>query len=364
MKKNKIFGEVEILYYNDTVDIIYEACTACYDNTKNISYEEKKEYIQKRVSCGHDSVLEHGFLSFIIHDIKTNIFTEALLEVINHSHYLYIYSSQNEDESWNVMIGGSIRAYKSLIKEFINDHLDDSSDIDNFILNHIINTLHLTTVKEFYCDINNALIDSRKFLDIPFELNEIRNVYDSWGHNNLEVDNIKILDYPCGLNNIYSTSYRYGFLENEVNNIIPVTVLFSNMSRTATHQLVRHRNAITQESQRYVNSSNAKFTTPDMRSYMKDYKEKRVSIDIFGNKTNTTLDILGSELIKIYDQLVNQGLKKEDARAFLPSNVQCKRLYMTFTINSLNKFLELRTDPHAQTEIRSYALDIKYLLDK
>ena len=52
------------------------------------------------------------------------------------------------------------------------------------------------------------------------------------------------------------------------------------------------------ESQRYVNSSNAKFTTPDMSSYMKTIKEKRVSIDIFGNKTNTTLDILGSELIK------------------------------------------------------------------
>jgi thymidylate synthase ThyX len=61
---------------------------------------------------------------------------------------------------------------------------------------------------------------------------------------------------------------------------------------------------------------------------------------------------------------IEYSREKEDARAFLPSNVQCKRLYMTFTINSLNKFLELRTDPHAQTEIRSYALDIKYLLDK
>ena len=37
MKKNKNnHGVSEILYYNDTVNIIYEACTACYNNTKDI----------------------------------------------------------------------------------------------------------------------------------------------------------------------------------------------------------------------------------------------------------------------------------------------------------------------------------------
>ena len=59
--------------------------------------------------------------------------------------------------------------------------------------------------------------------------------------------------------------------------------------------------------------------------------------------------------------LIAQGLNKEDARAFLPSNVQCNKLYMTFTLSSLYDFLILRTDKHAQAEIRSYANDIKGL---
>ena len=48
MKKNN-HGVSEILYYNDTVNIIYEACTACYNNTKDISYQEKKEYIKPEI---------------------------------------------------------------------------------------------------------------------------------------------------------------------------------------------------------------------------------------------------------------------------------------------------------------------------
>ena len=74
-------------------------------------------------------------------------------------------------------------------------------------------------------------------------------------------------------------------------------------------------------------------------------------------------DEIGDKLMSIYPLLLSQGVKKEDARAFLPSNVNCGRLYMTFTISSLIKFLELRTDKHAQLEIRKYALVINSVID-
>ena len=146
-----------------------------------------------------------------------------------------------------------------------------------------------------------------------------------------------------------------GFSNSVYENIIPIMIEFKNMSRTATHQLVRHRNAITQESQRYVSAENATFTIP-----MEDYEEKKMyNISIFGSSHMGSLTDLASELLAIYKQLIQQGLKKEEARAFLPSNVNCGRLYMTFTIASLKKFLQLRTDPHAQYEIRQYALAIE-----
>jgi thymidylate synthase (FAD) len=149
-----------------------------------------------------------------------------------------------------------------------------------------------------------------------------------------------------------------GFYINILYKIIPVAVVFRNMSRTATHQLVRHRNAITQESQRYVSAENASFTIP-----VPDYTDdKEYTVDIFGKKTTVPLTVLATQLIKIYEQLRKQGLKKEEARAFLPANVNCGRLYMTFTLDSMLAFLNLRTDPHAQFEIRKYAEAIKEIM--
>lgn len=153
------------------------------------------------------------------------------------------------------------------------------------------------------------------------------------------------------LSDIKEIVLHSGFNRNVIYNILPITVVFYNMSRTATHQLVRHRNAITQESQRYVNAKNASFTIP-----VPDYTDdKKYTVEIFGNKVTAPLTVLATGLTKVYDQLIRQGLKKEEARAFLPANINCGRLYMTFTLFSLIAFLNLRTDSHAQYEIRKYA---------
>ena len=75
-----------------------------------------------------------------------------------------------------------------------------------------------------------------------------------------------------------------------------------------------------------------------------------------------TLNEIGEAEASIYAQLNNptitgadHALSKEDARAFLPSNIQCKKIYVTFTYKSLLKFLDLREDTAAQAEIRLYA---------
>ena len=72
---------------------------------------------------------------------------------------------------------------------------------------------------------------------------------------------------------------------------------------------------------------------------------------------DVTLQELGQLIISIYPQLVEQGLLKEDARAFLPNNTESS-LYMTFTLLGIIKFLELRTDSHAQKEIQLIANEI------
>lgn len=364
MKKNynNPNGIMEILYYNDTVSIIYEACTACYNNTKDISYEEKKEYISKRVKCGHESVLEHGYVSLIISGITTEDFTRCLAEITGPGHYLHIHSSCLEDESYSLLIGGSVRAFKHCITEYLNSF---NNEVNNFIINHILNALYETTVKEFYPELEEF---HKYFMDKIFDPIDIyKDIEESFNDNKIENDLFTIygiIPYSY-IYKIQNVILRNGFLLDELHHVIPLTVCFKNMSRTATHQLVRHRNAITQESQRYVDYSNAGFTIPDMSSYMEDYEEKKFKIELskFGMKAEMPLSGLVETLLDIYPQLIEQGMKKEDARAFLPSNVQCGRLYMTFTYKTFEKFLELRTDPHAQTEIRKYAISLQDVFD-
>lgn len=360
--------EARLLYGNYVVDDIYAACTACYDNAKpNISFKEKINYITKRIKAGHDSVTEHGFVTMIISGIPND---ELAMHSINNlrdaCQYLRVFSATLEDDTISLLVGGSVRGYRHLIKT-IYDREDILFEKVMYVLNH-------TLTKDLFIDLleDDSLIpyDLRNFLEVP----DIS--ICTGGHKYITTENgdvlmtdecdcdmkpiiidnpgVEIFDYITYgeylvINNVAG---QYGFTYKEISEVIPVSILFKNMSRTATHQLVRHRNAITQESQRYVDYSKAPFTTP-----VDDDKEYLVTI--FGTSKKITLEDLGKELCTVYQQLINQGLKKEEARAYLPSNVQCKRLYMTFTLSSLNKFLELRTDPHAQSEIRSYATAIK-----
>ena len=118
------------------------------------------------------------------------------------------------------------------------------------------------------------------------------------------------------------------------------------MSRAATHQLVRHRNAITQESMRYVNYSDATFYIPE--------NLKSVNIDVSGKGVWTASSVC-KFLQGFYDAAVKSGIPKEDARGLLPNATECGQLYMTFTWYNFVKFLQLRMDKAAQKEIREFA---------
>jgi flavin-dependent thymidylate synthase len=277
-----------------------------------------------------------------------------------------------------MIINGSVRGYK----HFLN-HVTENDYENNIIIRYMINLLTEYSVKELYGtnfflhegykeEVLNFVDADPYVLDIETPRNGIQ--YDTIVNRviegiatNSEPDckqiTLGVDADPLAVSNefdIIEELLQAGFYANVAYNIIPVAVVFRNMSRTATHQLVRHRNAITQESQRYVPAENATFTIP-----VPEYTdEKEYTVDIFGKKTTVPLTVLATQLTKIYEQLRKQGLKKEEARAFLPANINCGRLYMTFTLNSMRAFLNLRTDPHAQYEIRRYAETIKEALEE
>jgi len=119
------------------------------------------------------------------------------------------------------------------------------------------------------------------------------------------------------------------------------TFAISDVSRSLTHQLVRHRIAsYAQQSQRYVNLNIPNYVIPPTidsnKEMQKAYKE--------------TMEIIWDQ----YNKLIDMGIPAEDSRYVLP-NAACTNIIVTMNARSLLNFFELRCCLHAQWEIRKLA---------
>jgi thymidylate synthase (FAD) len=119
------------------------------------------------------------------------------------------------------------------------------------------------------------------------------------------------------------------------------TFAISGVSRSLTHQLVRHRIAsYAQQSQRYVNLETPCYITPP-----KIKKDKQIK-KAYENVMKTIWDE--------YNKLLTMDIPAEDARYILP-NATCTNIMVTMNARSLLNFFELRCCLHAQWEIRMLA---------
>ena len=119
------------------------------------------------------------------------------------------------------------------------------------------------------------------------------------------------------------------------------TFAISDVSRSLTHQLVRHRIAsYSQQSQRYVNLVEPNFVVPPKIEKNKELKKAYCA----------TMDNIWAE----YNKLLELGIPAEDARYVLP-NAACTNIIVTMNARSLLNFFDLRCCLHAQWEIRKLA---------
>jgi thymidylate synthase (FAD) len=68
------------------------------------------------------------------------------------------------------------------------------------------------------------------------------------------------------------------------------------------------------------------------------------------------------QAISLYKSLIANGVAREQARDILPQNLYTEA-YWTVSLQALLHFLQQRTTPEAQYEIKSYALCIQKLID-
>lgn len=357
--KNTISGILhsEIISYNDAVTIIHDATKVCWDKPPAETYNEKKIFVNKRIKTGHESILEHGNIAMLIS--VSDEYSDCIAELTCSKAFRYLNSEivrdiVHNEFVWNIMIGGSIRAYKHMIRNMRNRA--------NPIYNQILNNLYTITPREFWTDLIEDEVVLDRFVDIMTTRDDVDEDIDTNTMNYDECYRVKSTNESKiefvnvdDLYTLYSKVQKYGFDRNDCLDMCTITIKFKEMSRVITQQLIRHRNAITQASGRYIDlSDKVKFNDPcDFKPDLN--KNGHYIINLNGNDTVLTLQELGDMICGVYDQVKRAGIAKEDARGFLPQNAQCGDLYMTFTYRSLLKFLELRTHRSAQAEIRLYA---------
>lgn len=127
---------------------------------------------------------------------------------------------------------------------------------------------------------------------------------------------------------------------------VTFTFAIANVSRTLTHQLVRHRIGVAfdQQSQRYVKFKAPEVTVPPSIASDADVAD-RYANEIEGN-------------FALYQELIERGVPAEDARFVFP-NATRTNLVMTANLRALMHMCDLRLCTLAQWEIQVLFREIK-----
>lgn len=124
------------------------------------------------------------------------------------------------------------------------------------------------------------------------------------------------------------------------------TLRIEGISRACLAQLTRHRIAsYSVMSQRYCKVDNRKMWYVVPPSFQGTELESLYRIEMYRG-------------LDEYEYAISRGVKPEDARFLLPEATKTS-LVMTINARSLQNFLTLRLDSHAQWEIRELALEIE-----
>lgn len=144
-----------------------------------------------------------------------------------------------------------------------------------------------------------------------------------------------------------------------------------DVSRSLTHELVRHRHAsYSQLSQRYVDSSDVHFVVPPaLQELEKAHPEHSVI-------TNWKLHCLASRqlyedltesLSNLYEDITDKTEKRkrarEAARSVLPNATETK-VFLTMNARALRHFLTLRASAMADREIRNLAVKMFKIMNQ
>lgn len=137
-------------------------------------------------------------------------------------------------------------------------------------------------------------------------------------------------------------------------------LLITGISRSLTHELVRHRAGMSysQLSQRYVDESVAEYVEPDVIA--EDPELHQLWVETI-QKTHESYVQLSEKLLSKFasesDKTARRKNARQAARSVLPNSTETK-IFVTANARALRHFFEQRGSRHADPEIRKLANEI------
>jgi thymidylate synthase (FAD) len=142
--------------------------------------------------------------------------------------------------------------------------------------------------------------------------------------------------------------------------------IFTGISRTLTHELIRHRAGFgfSQLSQRYVDESVAEYVEPDCIAENPELHKLWLeavsqSHEAYVKLTEKLLDAFKDEP----DRTLRRKLARQAARSVLPNATETK-IFVTANARALRHFIEMRASRHAETEIRKLAVQVLRIMQQ
>jgi thymidylate synthase (FAD) len=136
--------------------------------------------------------------------------------------------------------------------------------------------------------------------------------------------------------------------------------VFTGVSRSLTHELVRHRSGFgySQLSQRYVDESVAEYVEPDVIG--DDPELHALWLEAIGHVHRAYVRLVEKLADKFKDEpdrTQRRKLARQAARSVLPNATETK-IFVTANARALRHFIEMRASRHAEVEIRKLALQV------
>jgi thymidylate synthase (FAD) len=144
------------------------------------------------------------------------------------------------------------------------------------------------------------------------------------------------------------------------------SLLIEGVSRSLTHELVRHRAgfAYSQLSQRYVDESDANFVVPPAVVGDETLEQEwREQIEAAQKSYVRLVEHLMERYAWVGDKVHRRKMSREAARGVLPNSTETK-IVVTANVRAWRTMLELRSSEGAELEIRRCAVAIIKLLSK